>query len=127
MTQLSKKNLIPQLFVIKLPSLGAEKNVRCPALLLLDEIFAPLDPTSKAVVSRKLASACAHSMILAIYNPDTEGSDGDAADVCDAGVGFFEGVVAFVPMAKNETDDADGTRRMAVSLARLCDRTSSEA
>ena len=46
---------------------------RCPALLLLDEAFAPLDPTSKALVMRRLRSFCAASLVLVIYH----GEDAD--------------------------------------------------
>lgn len=43
----------------------------CPAVLLLDEIFAPLDPASKAIVMRKIKSFCSDSIVLAVYHPDS--------------------------------------------------------
>ena len=42
----------------------------CPALLLVDEGFAALDPMAKALVHRKLRAACARSLVLVIYHTD---------------------------------------------------------
>merc|ERR1712238_42658 len=51
---------------------------RCPAVLLIDETFAPLDPDSKNLVMQKLKTFCRNSIVLVIYHADvkknTEGS-----------------------------------------------------
>ena len=44
----------------------------CPALLLVDEGFAALDPRSKALVQHKLKDFCRNSLVLAIYHTDAE-------------------------------------------------------
>ena len=116
--QRAKLELISQVFL----------RPRCPALLLLDEAFAPLDPASKALVMRRLRSFCAASLVLVIYHGEDADTDGDAADegvvggggappdepvasaaaeACAVGDGFFDGVVGF-------SDDGN------VTLLELC-------
>jgi len=43
----------------------------CPSLLLVDEGFAALDPTSKALVHAKLKAFCPQSLVLCIYHTDS--------------------------------------------------------
>lgn len=43
----------------------------CPSLLLIDEGFAALDPTSKALVHAKLKAFCPQSLVLCIYHTDS--------------------------------------------------------
>ena len=93
-----------------------------PSLTAPTQVFAPLDPASKALVMRRLRSFCASSVVLAVYHPDSadeldaeatgggisedgtgdgrtgQGSDGagggGANELCEAGVGgFFDGVL----------------------------------
>ena len=42
----------------------------CPAILLLDETLAPLDPESKATVQRMLRQHCQRSLILVVFHHD---------------------------------------------------------
>lgn len=42
----------------------------CPDVLLIDETFAPLDPTSKELVMTKLKQFCGDSIIIVIYHTD---------------------------------------------------------
>lgn len=116
--QRAKLDLLSQVFL----------RPSCPALLLLDEAFAPLDPASKALVMRRLRSFCAHSLVLVIYHGDDadDGADSEEApaaqgqadastqtaapaaaasseaEVCAVGDGFFDGIVGF-------SDDGDVT------------------
>lgn len=46
---------------------------RCPAVLLLDETFAALDPGSKATVMRRIQQWCTSSLVLAIFHSDRDG------------------------------------------------------
>merc|ERR1712048_998045 len=39
---------------------------KCPDVLLIDEVFGPLDPVSKGIVQRKLKQFCTNSLILVI-------------------------------------------------------------
>jgi len=55
----------------------------CPGVLIIDEAFAPLDPTSKMLVQRKLKEFCAESVVLVIYHSD-------AAEDCVTAGGFFD-------------------------------------
>ena len=50
---------------------------KCPAILLIDEAFAPLDPTSKRLVQGKIKASCRDSVILVIYHADAAGGSGD--------------------------------------------------
>lgn len=52
----------------------------CPAVLLLDEAFAPLDPASKLYVMRRLRSFCSESLVLVIYHADARESEADEAE-----------------------------------------------
>jgi len=99
------------------------RNV-CPDVLLLDEVFAPLDSASKLLIMRRLRRFCSTSLVLVIYHADAreaaasserldesaatardvaQGSTraagstpSELADVCSAGSGsFFDGVVRF--------------------------------
>lgn len=87
----------------------------CPDVLLLDEAFAPLDPSSKLLIMRRLRRLCSTSLVLVIYHANTgevgtdqaEASALGSADaltsVCsEAGGSFFDGVMQF-------SDDGDAT------------------
>ena len=87
----------------------------CPDVLLLDEAFAPLDPSSKLLIMRRLRTFCSTSLVLVIYHANTGemgtdqaeanalGSADALAGVCsEAGGSFFDGVVQF-------SDDGDAT------------------
>ena len=83
----------------------------CPALLLLDEFFAPLDAASKALITRRLKIACPQSAIFVVYHADREdgeeAADGESttaavADVeptvrqdglCELGGSFFDAIL----------------------------------
>jgi len=70
--QKSKVELVRKVFLAE----------RCPAVLLIDETFAPLDPDSKNLVMQKLKTFCRHSIVLVIYHADVkkniEGSTGSS-------------------------------------------------
>ncbi|KAL1528771.1 hypothetical protein AB1Y20_010099 [Prymnesium parvum] len=80
---------------------GVFVRPRCPEVLLLDEVFAPLDPASKAAAMRKLKAFCTDSVVLVVYHPDSaehrEAAEQAGASVdalCEAGVdAFFDGVL----------------------------------
>eukprot|EP00929_Paragymnodinium_shiwhaense_P098415 TRINITY_DN59895_c0_g1_i2.p1 TRINITY_DN59895_c0_g1~~TRINITY_DN59895_c0_g1_i2.p1 ORF type:complete len:860 (+),score=139.38 TRINITY_DN59895_c0_g1_i2:68-2647(+) len=55
----------------------------CPQVLLLDEVFAPLDPLSKSAVQSMLKEFCPSSLILVIYHSDS-------GDTCALDGGFFD-------------------------------------
>jgi ABC-type Mn2+/Zn2+ transport system ATPase subunit len=87
----------------------------CPDVLLLDEAFAPLDPSSKLLIMRRLRRLCSTSLVLVIYHANTGevgtdqaeasalGSADALAGVCsEAGGSFFDGVMQF-------SDDGDAT------------------
>ena len=69
----------------------------CPPLLLLDEYFAPLDAASKATITRRLRSACASSVVVAVYHPDEEATDANSdSELCELGPEdspFFDSVL----------------------------------
>ena len=80
----------------------------CPDVLLLDEAFAPLDPSSKLLIMRRLRTFCSTSLVLVIYHANTGEMGSDQAEanalgsadalagVCsEAGGAFFDGVVQF--------------------------------
>ena len=80
----------------------------CPDVLLLDEAFAPLDPSSKLLIMRRLRRLCSASLVLVIYHANTGevgtdqakasalGSADALAGVCsEAGGSFFDGVMQF--------------------------------
>jgi hypothetical protein len=61
-------------------------------VLLIDETFAPLDPTSKSKVMSRLKEFCKNSVVLVIYHTDVGAStsDGDDDDnECVPSSGFF--------------------------------------
>ena len=60
----------------------------CPRLLLLDEPFAALDATSKALLIHKLRSFCAGSVLIVVYHPENDGET-----PCEAQRGFFDAVL----------------------------------
>jgi len=60
----------------------------CPKVLLLDEVFAPLDPLSKTLVQRKLKEFCTRSVVLVVYHSD-------ANEACLRGGGFFDDNLRF--------------------------------
>ena len=66
--QRAKLDLIAQVFL----------RAACPAVVLLDEAFAPLDPASKALVMRQLRESCPASLVLVIYHGDETGDDEEA-------------------------------------------------
>ena len=80
----------------------------CPDVLLLDEAFAPLDPSSKLLIMRRLRRLCSASLVLVIYHANTGevgtdqakasalGSADALTGVCsEAGGSFFDGVMQF--------------------------------
>ena len=76
----------------------------CPPLLLLDEVFAPLDAASKALVMRKLKAFCTNSVVIVVYHPDDHAaavgtsSKHHRETVCQAGRGaFFDAVLEVLP------------------------------
>jgi ABC-type transport system involved in cytochrome bd biosynthesis fused ATPase/permease subunit len=92
-----KLELVRQLF------LPAALGAPCPGLLLLDEIFSPLDPASKAAVRARLKRACPDAITLAIYHHD--------AGACVPPADFFTDVLHF----GKQPDDT-----MAVARVRTC-------
>ena len=68
--QRAKLDLIAQVFL----------RAACPAVVLLDEAFAPLDPASKALVMRQLRESCPASLVLVIYHGDETGDEEEAAE-----------------------------------------------
>jgi ABC-type uncharacterized transport system ATPase component len=60
----------------------------CPAVLLIDETLAPLDPRSKQLVMTKIKLFCSSSIIIVIYHADV-GTDGDK-EACIASSNFFD-------------------------------------
>ena len=82
----------------------AEKVTGRCKLLLLDEIFSPLDPDSKALVQAALRAACPSAVVLAIYHADS--------GTCVPKAGFFTDVLDF-------EKQADGAMR--VSRIPTCD------
>ncbi|CAJ1354341.1 unnamed protein product [Effrenium voratum] len=56
--QRSKAELMRQVFL----------KAECPKVILLDEVFAPLDPGSKLLVQQLLKERCSESLILVIYH-----------------------------------------------------------
>ena len=93
-----KYELVRQIFLPK--AFGAD----CPGLLLLDEIFSPLDPDSKALVQAALRAACPSAVVLAIYHADS--------GTCVPKAAFFTDVLDF-------EKQADGAMR--VSRIPTCD------
>ena len=76
-------------------------------MLLLDEVFAALDPSAKALVKAELRAFCAASITLVIYHTDQDASAAAAAGGapprrCIDGDGFFDENLHF----------ADGTARL---------------
>ena len=73
----------------------------CPAVLLLDEIFGPLDPISKELVAAKLGAVCTSTIILTTYHEDRKttnetSSPDDISSACGfADSSFFSGVIEF--------------------------------
>ena len=45
-------------------------STECPAVLLLDEVFSPLDPASKRLVQEQIAAHCSGSVVVVIYHTD---------------------------------------------------------
>lgn len=62
----------------------------CPRVLLIDETFAPLDPSSKSLVMAKLKNFCKESVVIVIYHTDVQGSDDGKAVDCVASNNFFD-------------------------------------
>lgn len=60
----------------------------CPAVLLIDETLAPLDPRSKQLVMTKIKLFCSNSIIIVIYHADVGADDGKEA--CIASSNFFD-------------------------------------
>lgn len=88
--QRSKADFIRQVFARKI----------CPSLLLVDEGFAALDPSSKALVQTKLKTFCHSSLVLVIYHTDTASEEEEldratrSDDTC-LQPGFFDGNLHF--------------------------------
>ncbi len=78
-----------------------EKDIPCPDLLLLDEIFSPLDPASKAVAQKSIKDACPSSIVLAIFHAE--------AGACVPSFDFFTGVLHF----ERGDDDVTGVSRVS--------------
>lgn len=68
----------------------------CPQVLLLDEVFAPLDPSSKAAVQKALKKFCASSLLLVIYHQGVDESCLAADDFFDERLHFENGTASFV-------------------------------
>ena len=67
----------------------------CPALLLVDEGFAALDPGSKALIQAKLKTFCSKSLVLVIYHTDVqESNDNNLREECISPA-FFDGNLHF--------------------------------
>jgi len=66
---------------------------RCPNVVLIDETFAPLDPTSKSLVMMRLKEFCKGSIIIVIYHSDIgnqqETEDGNNVE-CIPSSNFFD-------------------------------------
>ena len=67
----------------------------CPAVLLVDETMAPLDPASKSRVMKKLKDFCRESIVIVIYHPDaqddkTTAESNSVAAECVPSNGFFD-------------------------------------
>lgn len=65
---------------------------RCPEVLLIDETFAPLDPTSKSLVMSKIKRFCADTVLIVIYHTDVgigKEVDGGAVE-CVPSNDFFD-------------------------------------
>ena len=67
-------------------------------MLLLDEVFAPLDPLSKHTVFSKLKAFCGgQSVVIVIYHSDATATSGDESNddaenyECVPGNNFFDG------------------------------------
>jgi len=58
--QKSKVELVRKVFL----------HENCPDVLLIDETFAPLDPTSKSLVMSKIKNFCSDSVMIVIYHTD---------------------------------------------------------
>ena len=78
-----------------------EKGLPCPDLLLLDEIFSPLDPASKATAQKSIKDACPASIVLAIFHAE--------AGACVPAFDFFTGVLHF----ERGADDVTGVARVS--------------
>jgi len=89
-----KFELVRQVF------LPHKRGVVCPELLLLDEIFSPLDPASKATAQKALKDACSASVVLAIFHAEV--------GACVPSFDFFTGVLHF----ERGADDVTGVARV---------------
>ena len=79
--QKSKVELVRRVFMLD----------TCPALLLIDETMAPLDPESKSLVMKKLKSFCSKSIIIVIYHTDVGAGDSAGGKVdCVPSSDFFD-------------------------------------
>ena len=103
----------------------------CPSTLLLDEPFAPLDPSSKTMLMRRLRAFCNESVVLVVYHSEADhavddGTDDDASPrrtlseseeeeaVCEAGGGtFFDAVIALKGGALQAPKTCRGQRASA--------------
>ena len=56
----------------------------------MDEVFAPLDPASKAAIMRRLRAFCSHSIVIVVYHPDREAALTEGDEVCQVGEGSFD-------------------------------------
>lgn len=63
----------------------------CPHILLLDEVFSPLDPSSKLLVQNKLSSFCPASTILVIFHADATTQGYEILNQCGPTHSFFCG------------------------------------
>ncbi|KAL3929551.1 MAG: hypothetical protein SGPRY_001913 [Prymnesium sp.] len=96
---------------------------RCPDLLLLDEVFAPLDPASKALIMRKIKLKCRHSTVLIVYHPDSADktdvspdNEGLSERLCDVGVDQFFDVCRLEKLAADLKTFREASLTAAVSL-----------
>lgn len=84
--QKSKVELVRKVFLEK----------KCPAILLIDETLAPLDPTSKNLAMKKIKSFCKESVVIVIYHSDVtaetteSNSSSGTLDECISANGFFD-------------------------------------
>ncbi|CAB9516856.1 expressed unknown protein [Seminavis robusta] len=66
---------------------------RCPDVVLIDETFAPLDPTSKLLVMSKLKEFCKGSIVIVIYHADIghgQETEGGKTVECVPSSDFFD-------------------------------------
>lgn len=78
----------------------------CPALILLDESLAPLDPAAKRNVQRQLRHTCPDAITLVVYHADAQAhSAGQPSSECVPAADFFTDVAHFSKLPPPQDDD----------------------